>query len=272
MWRRLASEGGVVYVLAFGIYLTIAVLLDLKYRTFDGDAFSRMANGFYILYSRDPHLAAVGFVWEPLQSIADMVFLLGNHLWPALSHNDMAGSLVERARHGRCCPPDPLRLARVGSEPRSPPGPDCILRARPHDPPLCRQRNERGSLPVHTGDLHALFAAMDATRGLTVAGLRCRGARFRIPDPKRSRVGRDGRRTGRGRRELRQGSREPGGDESELASRISSSSVPQLSPLQRAGPSQAMSSPGSLSLSSPLSTALRRSWLRSTSNPPFTAD
>ena len=53
-----------------------------------------MANGFYILYSGDPHLAAVGFVWEPLQSIADMVVLLGNHLWPALSHNDMAGSLV----------------------------------------------------------------------------------------------------------------------------------------------------------------------------------
>jgi hypothetical protein len=91
--RRIASEGGVVYILAFGVYLTVAVLLDLKYRTFDGDAFSRMANGFYILYSRDPHLAAVGFVWEPLQSIADMVFLLGNHLWPALSHNDMAGAV-----------------------------------------------------------------------------------------------------------------------------------------------------------------------------------
>ena len=94
MGRRIISEGGIVYLLAFGLYLTAAVLLDLKYRTFNGDAVSRMANGFYILYSRDPHLAAVGFVWEPLQSIADMVFLLGNHLWPALSHNDMAGSLV----------------------------------------------------------------------------------------------------------------------------------------------------------------------------------
>ena len=83
-----------VFVLAFGLYLVVAVLLDLKYRTFNGDAVSRMANGFYILNSRDQHLAAVGFVWEPLQSLADMVFLLGNNLWPALSHNDMAGSLV----------------------------------------------------------------------------------------------------------------------------------------------------------------------------------
>ena len=65
-----------------------------KYRTFIPDAVSRMANGFYILYSRDPHLAAVGFVWEPLQSVGDAVFLIGNNLWPALSHNNMAGSLV----------------------------------------------------------------------------------------------------------------------------------------------------------------------------------
>jgi hypothetical protein len=53
-----------------------------------------MANGFYILFSRDRHLAAVGFVWTPLQSLADLVFLTGNHLWPALSHDDMAGCLV----------------------------------------------------------------------------------------------------------------------------------------------------------------------------------
>ena len=92
--RRLVSEGGVVFLLSLGLYLTVAVLLDFKYHAFTGDAFSRMANGFYILYSRDRHLAAVGFVWTPLQSLADLVFLLGNHLWPALSRNNMAGSLV----------------------------------------------------------------------------------------------------------------------------------------------------------------------------------
>ena len=56
----------------------------------------RHTNGQRVLHLilHDPHLAAVGFVWEPLQSIADMVFLLGNHLWPALSHHDVAGSLV----------------------------------------------------------------------------------------------------------------------------------------------------------------------------------
>ena len=93
--HRLMSEGSTIFILAFGVYLTVAFLLDYKYHAYPpADAYSRMANGFYILYSRDPHLAAVGFVWEPLQSIADAVVLLGNHLWPALSHIDMAGSLV----------------------------------------------------------------------------------------------------------------------------------------------------------------------------------
>ena len=94
VFRRLLSEGGAVFILSFSLYFFVAWLLDLKYRTFIPDAVSRMANGFYILYSRDPHLAAVGFVWEPLQSVGDAVFLIGNNLWPALSHNNMAGSLV----------------------------------------------------------------------------------------------------------------------------------------------------------------------------------
>ncbi len=92
--RRIASEGGAVYFVSVALYVAVGALLDFKYQSFSGDAFSRMANGFYVLYSRDPHLAAIGFVWEPLTSVGDMVFLLGNHLWPALAHNDMAGTLT----------------------------------------------------------------------------------------------------------------------------------------------------------------------------------
>lgn len=92
--RRIVSEGTIVFLLAFGAFLTVAILVSFKYTTFSGDAFARMANGFYVLYSRDPHLAAIGFVWEPLQSVADMALLLFNHLWPPLSHNNMAGALV----------------------------------------------------------------------------------------------------------------------------------------------------------------------------------
>ena len=92
--RRLVSEGGVVITLSFALYLTIAFILDFKTLSFNGDAVARMANGFYVLYSRDPHLAAMGFVWNPLQSILDIVPLFFKDLWPSLASHDMAGSLV----------------------------------------------------------------------------------------------------------------------------------------------------------------------------------
>jgi hypothetical protein len=94
IWRRLRSEGVLVVIICLAAYLVVAVLLAFKYQTFQLDAVARMANGFYIGFSRDPHLAAIGFVWDPLQSILDLIFLLPNHLWPALAHRDMAGSLV----------------------------------------------------------------------------------------------------------------------------------------------------------------------------------
>ncbi len=92
--RRLASEGGVIVVLSLALYLSTAFVLDFRTLSFNGDAVARMANGFYVLYSRDPHLAAVGFVWNPLQSLLDIVPLLFKNLWPALASHDMAGSLV----------------------------------------------------------------------------------------------------------------------------------------------------------------------------------
>ena len=92
--RRLASEGTLAFLLSLTAYLIVAVLLDFHYLSFNGDAVSRMANGFYVLYSRDPHLAAIGFVWNPGTSIADLVPLLFYHLWTPLASHMFAGSLV----------------------------------------------------------------------------------------------------------------------------------------------------------------------------------
>jgi len=81
-------------ILFFSLYLVVGYLLDFKYHSFSGDAVSRMANGFYVLYSRDPHLASVGFVWNPGTSIADLVPMLFYHLWTPLVTLMFAGSLV----------------------------------------------------------------------------------------------------------------------------------------------------------------------------------
>lgn len=92
--RGIGSENGLVVLIALATYLTVALLLDFKYRILPLDAVSRMANGYYVLWSRDPHLAAVGFVWSPLQSFADIPLLAFKPLFPVLATHDLAGSIV----------------------------------------------------------------------------------------------------------------------------------------------------------------------------------
>ncbi len=83
-----------VMLLPLTFYLVSGALLDFRYQTFALDAVSRLANGFYVLYSGDPHLAAVGFVWNPGSSIADDIPLLFYHLWTPLATHISAATLV----------------------------------------------------------------------------------------------------------------------------------------------------------------------------------
>ena len=98
--RHLVNEGSLVFFGAFAAYLAVAILLDFRYHAFDGDAISRMANGFYVLHSRDPHLAAVGFVWNPLSSIADLPLLAFNSVWPVLASHNVAGTTMSAISMG----------------------------------------------------------------------------------------------------------------------------------------------------------------------------
>ena len=56
-----------------------------------GDALSRVANAFYVFYSRDPHLAAIGFVWNPLPSLLDLIPLLLWPIFPSVASSGLAG-------------------------------------------------------------------------------------------------------------------------------------------------------------------------------------
>ncbi len=54
-----------------------------------------MANGFYVLYSRQFHTSLrLGLVWNPLTSVTDMVPLLFKDLWHPLVSRDVAASLA----------------------------------------------------------------------------------------------------------------------------------------------------------------------------------
>jgi hypothetical protein len=92
--RRL---GLALFVPAFALYVTIGALLDFRYSSYVGDAQSRLANAYYVFFSRDPHLAAIGFVWNPLTSISVMPLLLLKGLWPELASRAFAGAIMSAA-------------------------------------------------------------------------------------------------------------------------------------------------------------------------------
>jgi hypothetical protein len=58
------------------------------------DAISRVANAYYTLFSRHPHLAAVGFVWNPLPSLALLPMLPLKALMPALTRDGLVAGLA----------------------------------------------------------------------------------------------------------------------------------------------------------------------------------
>ena len=89
-----ASEGKLVFGLAFTGYLVAASTLVFGHNIIEGDAYSRVGNAYYVLYSRDPHLAAIGFVWNPLSSLAMLPLLPLKELWPAIVSAGFVANIV----------------------------------------------------------------------------------------------------------------------------------------------------------------------------------
>ncbi|MBK5305301.1 MAG: hypothetical protein JJD92_01290 [Frankiaceae bacterium] len=94
-WQR--RVGLSIFLPAFAVYVTIGALLAFKYNSFHGDAQSRLANAFYVLFSRDPHMGAIGFVWNPLPSLSVMPLLLLKGIWPALVDRAFAANIMSAA-------------------------------------------------------------------------------------------------------------------------------------------------------------------------------
>ncbi len=91
------------FLLPLAGYLWVGVQLSLVYHSFIGDAISREANAYYVFFSNDPHLAAIGFVWNPLTSISEMPLILLKGLWPALTADGFAASIMSAVFMAGCC-------------------------------------------------------------------------------------------------------------------------------------------------------------------------
>lgn len=85
-WR-----GVVLFGSAAALYFAVGYLLMVRYNLFDPDAPSRVANAGFVLESRDPHLSAIGFVWNPLPSLVEVPILQLSRWWPELLSRGLAG-------------------------------------------------------------------------------------------------------------------------------------------------------------------------------------
>ena len=80
-----------IFVVAAAVNLLCAWWLTFVWVVGNGDAYTRTANAFYVLFSRMPHLAAIGFVWPPLPSFLQLP-LLPVGRW--IGHAEFAGPLL----------------------------------------------------------------------------------------------------------------------------------------------------------------------------------
>lgn len=83
-----------LFILVFAAELPSISYWAVQYHYVVPDALSRVSNAFTVMYSRDPHLAAIGFVWNPLPSLLELVPLLFWPWWPELAADGVSGMLL----------------------------------------------------------------------------------------------------------------------------------------------------------------------------------
>jgi len=94
-WAFVVDHEPLIYgTVAWLAYSVLGIWLGYHYNGVMRDAFARLANAYYVLYSRDPHLEAIGFIWNPLPSLLMLPLLALKGLWPALAHLGLAANLV----------------------------------------------------------------------------------------------------------------------------------------------------------------------------------
>jgi dolichyl-phosphate-mannose-protein mannosyltransferase len=91
---RRPGLGVAVFLASLVLYLGAGAILVLVFQVVNPQALSRVGNAYYVLFSRDPHLAAIGFVDNPLPSLLMLPLLPLKALWPGLVQLGFAANLV----------------------------------------------------------------------------------------------------------------------------------------------------------------------------------
>ncbi|MCG5431858.1 ABC transporter [Mycobacterium sp. MYCO198283] len=76
------------------VYAGAGYWLQVRHGFILGDALSRVSAAQSVLFSRDPHLAAIGFIFTPLTAMVQLPAILVSPLWPEITERAFSGSLM----------------------------------------------------------------------------------------------------------------------------------------------------------------------------------
>lgn len=83
-----------VYVATLAVYIGVGYWLQVRHGFIIGDALSRVQAAQSVLFSRVPHLAAIGFIFTPLTAMVQIPALLLSPIWPALAERAFSATLM----------------------------------------------------------------------------------------------------------------------------------------------------------------------------------
>lgn len=97
MTSRRVSDGRLAwaaFALTFVGYAAVGYWLQVRHGFMIGDALARVAAAQSVLFSRSPHLAAVGFIFTPLTAVVQIPLIALSPWWPPMAERAFSGTLM----------------------------------------------------------------------------------------------------------------------------------------------------------------------------------
>ncbi|MFZ0835775.1 MAG: hypothetical protein WAM92_22440 [Mycobacterium sp.] len=83
-----------VFTVSGVVYLGVGYWLQVQHGFIMGDSLSRVFAAQSVLFSRDPHLAAIGFIFTPLTAMVELPAILVSPLWAPMTERAFAGTIM----------------------------------------------------------------------------------------------------------------------------------------------------------------------------------
>ncbi|WP_020108706.1 glycosyltransferase family 39 protein [Nocardia sp. 348MFTsu5.1] len=89
--RRLSV---IIYLVTAVVYLGVGYFLGVHHGFLLGDALSRVSAAQSVLFSRDPHVAAIGFIFTPLTALVQLPTVALSGIWQPMTEFAYSGSIM----------------------------------------------------------------------------------------------------------------------------------------------------------------------------------